>query len=92
MRPWGFAEHAAALGVNLPMDAVARLERLLQLLAKWNRVYNLTSLRETELWVSHHLLDSLSITGILPSGRMIDVGSGGGFPGLPIAIASSSFV
>ena len=87
MRQWGLADHAAAMGLNLSPLAVEHLHSLLQLLAKWNRVYNLTSLREEAKWVSHHLLDSLSIVGILPPGRLIDVGSGGGFPGLPIAVA-----
>ena len=87
MRQWGLAEHAAAMGLNLMPQAVDQLGALLQLLAKWNRVYNLTALPDETKWVSHHLLDSLSIVGILPSGRLLDVGSGGGFPGVPIAIA-----
>lgn len=87
MRPWGLAEHAAAMGLQLSPHAVEQLGSLLQLLAKWNRVHNLTSLAESK-WVSHHLLDSLSIVSILPDGRMIDVGSGGGFPGLPVAIVN----
>lgn len=87
MRQWGFAEHAAAMGLSLSPQAVDQLDALLQLLAKWNRVYNLTSLREEAKLVSHHLLDSLSIVTILPPGRVIDVGSGGGFPGIPLAVA-----
>lgn len=86
MRQWGLAEHAAAMGLQLSPQALEQLGLLLQLLAKWNRVHNLTSLAESK-WVSHHLLDSLSIVSILPDGRLIDVGSGGGFPGLPVAIA-----
>ena len=87
MRQWGLAEHAAAMGSPLSPLAVEQLGLLLQLLAKWNRVHNLTSLGESK-WVSHHLLDSLSIVSFLPNGRLIDVGSGGGFPGLPVAIAN----
>ncbi len=87
MRQWGIAEHAAAMGLSLSPQALDQFDALLQLLAKWNRVYNLTSLREEAKLVSHHLLDSLSIIPILPPGRIIDVGSGGGFPGLPIAVA-----
>ena len=87
MRQWGLAEHAAAMGLNLSSSAVDQLDALLRLLAKWNRVYNLTAMPEEAKWVSHHLLDSLSIVGTLPPGSLIDVGSGGGFPGLPIAIA-----
>jgi 16S rRNA (guanine527-N7)-methyltransferase len=88
LRQWGLAEHAAAMGLPLSPLAVDQLVALLQLLAKWNRVYNLTSLSEESKWVSHHLLDSLSIMSVLPQGRLIDVGSGGGFPGLPIAVAN----
>ena len=87
MRQWGLAEQAAMMGLELEVSAVDRLMSLMQLLAKWNRVYNLTSLATEEKWVSHHLLDSLSIIRHLPIGRMIDVGTGGGFPGLPVAIA-----
>ncbi len=86
MRRWGLAEHAAAMGLQLSPHAIDQLDLLLQLLAKWNRVHNLTALAESK-WVSHHLLDSLSIVRLLPDGRLIDVGSGGGFPGLPVAIA-----
>lgn len=75
------------MGLSLSPQALDQFDALLQLLAKWNRVYNLTSLREEAKLVSHHLLDSLSIIPILPPGRIIDVGSGGGFPGLPIAVA-----
>jgi 16S rRNA (guanine527-N7)-methyltransferase len=87
VRQWGIAEHAAAMGLTLSSRALDQLDALLKLLSKWNRVYNLTSLREERELVSHHLLDSLSILGVLPSGRSIDVGSGGGFPGIPIAVA-----
>lgn len=75
------------MGLSLTTPALTRLDRLLQLLGKWNRVYNLTAMADEETWVSHHLLDSLSIVPILPIGRLIDVGSGAGFPGLPIAVA-----
>ena len=76
------------MGLTLSAPAVGKLDLLMQLLAKWNRVYNLTAIRDETKWVSHHLLDSLSIVPILPEGRLIDVGSGGGFPGLPIAVAN----
>ena len=87
MRQWGLAEYGAAMGLNLSSSAVDQLDALLRLLAKWNRVYNLTALPDEAKWVSHHLLDSLSIVGFLPLGPLLDVGSGGGFPGLPIAVA-----
>jgi 16S rRNA (guanine527-N7)-methyltransferase len=88
VRAWGLAEQAATMGLELSADAVAQLDELLQLLAKWNRVYNLTAISTDDKLVSHHLLDSLSIVRLLPEGRLVDVGSGGGFPGLPVAIAN----
>lgn len=77
---------APSLGVELDQAAAGALLELLSLLEKWNRVYNLTAIREPEKWLTHHLLDSLSVVPHLPAGRMLDVGSGAGFPGIPIAI------
>jgi 16S rRNA (guanine527-N7)-methyltransferase len=75
------------MGLTLSPSAVSKLKVLMSLLAKWNSVYNLTARSDEKVWVSHHLLDSLSIVPILPVGRLVDVGSGAGFPGLPIAVA-----
>lgn len=77
----------ADLGLPLPLSADERLLDYLRLLAKWNRVYNLTAIREETKWVSHHLLDSLAVVPHLPPGRIVDVGSGAGLPGIPIAFA-----
>lgn len=77
----------AALGLELPDGAEARLLAYLALLDKWNRVYNLTAVRDVERMVSHHLLDSLAAVAYFPSGAVLDVGSGGGLPGIPLAIA-----
>lgn len=58
----------------------------LKLLDKWNNVYNLTSISPKQKWVSAHIYDSLSISGMIPTGSVLDVGTGGGFPGIPLAI------
>lgn len=57
------------------------------LLARWNRVYNLSAVRDPEAMIERHLLDSLAVLPHLPAGPLLDVGSGGGLPGVPIAIA-----
>jgi 16S rRNA (guanine527-N7)-methyltransferase len=77
-----------ALGVASSDDQVARLERYLALLEKWNRVYNLTAIREPERMVTHHLLDSLAILPHVRGPKVLDVGSGAGLPGIPLAIAA----
>lgn len=81
------AEGLAAMGVDLPATASERLEQHLHLIAKWNRVHNLTAVRETEQMVVLHLLDSLSVLPHVESARaIVDVGTGPGLPGVPIAI------
>ena len=59
----------------------------LVLLGKWNKVYNLTAIRDPQQMVSHHLLDSLAVMPHLWAGRWLDVGCGAGLPGLVLAIA-----
>ena len=75
------------MGLALPGEAAGKLIAYLELLAKWNKTYNLTAIREPLQMVSHHVLDSLAILRELPEGRLADVGSGGGLPGIPLAIA-----
>ncbi|MEW6512461.1 MAG: 16S rRNA (guanine(527)-N(7))-methyltransferase RsmG [Pseudomonadota bacterium] len=84
----------AALGLTLPSGAVDKLVAYLVLLAKWNKVYNLTSIRNPDEMVTHHVLDSLAVLPVLEksalAGRqfaLADVGSGAGLPGLVLAIA-----
>ena len=78
------------LALDLPGGARERLLDYMALLVKWNRTYNLTAIRDPLAMVGHHLLDSLAVLPHLPlaaSGRMADAGSGGGLPGIPLAIA-----
>jgi 16S rRNA (guanine527-N7)-methyltransferase len=77
-----------ALELRLPDDAPDKLQAYLALLAKWNRVYNLTAIRDPAQMVTHHLLDSLSVLPHLGNVQTLaDVGSGGGLPGLILAIS-----
>jgi 16S rRNA (guanine527-N7)-methyltransferase len=75
------------LGLDLTADVQGRLVQYLSLLAKWNRTYNLTAIREPSRLVSHHLLDSLAVLPHLEGSSIADVGSGAGLPGIPLALA-----
>src|SRR5574340_372458 len=77
----------AQLGVTLGADAQGKLLDYLVLLHKWNKVYNLTAIRDPQQMVSHHLLDSLAVLPHLWAGRWLDVGCGPGLPGLVLAVA-----
>ncbi|HUN27675.1 MAG TPA: 16S rRNA (guanine(527)-N(7))-methyltransferase RsmG [Steroidobacteraceae bacterium] len=78
---------ARRLGLELAPAAVLRLLRLIEELERWNRAYSLTALRGREALITHHLLDSLAIHADLRGPSVADVGTGAGFPGLPLAIA-----
>jgi len=80
-------------GIFLDDQQIKKFEIYLDLLSKWNRVYNLTSIRKKEEIITKHFLDSLTLvkvferTGIDPEGKKIaDLGAGAGFPGVPIKI------
>jgi len=81
-------ERAQQLGVALDADMAERLLRLLDELRLWNRAYNLTAIEEREAMVVTHLLDSLAAHVDLAGERIADVGTGAGFPGLPLAITN----
>ena len=76
----------ATLGLDLPLAAQQKLLAFRDLLLKWNKIYNLTALRDPAQAISHHLLDSLVILPHVGVGNLLDVGSGGGLPGIPLAI------
>ena len=76
-----------AMNTCVSQEQQEKLLAYLDLLYKWNRVYSLTALKADDQAVSHHLLDSLSILPFVPTGNLLDVGSGGGTPGIPLAIA-----
>ncbi|TMH63970.1 MAG: 16S rRNA (guanine(527)-N(7))-methyltransferase RsmG [Betaproteobacteria bacterium] len=79
-----------SLGLSLSSAACAKLDAYVALLAKWNRTYNLTAIREPARMVTHHLLDALAVLPHLPQReflRVLDVGAGAGVPGIPLGIA-----
>ncbi|MDB5803036.1 MAG: gidB [Betaproteobacteria bacterium] len=78
------------LGLALPCEGRDKLLAYLDLLAKWNGTYNLTAIRDRAQMVNLHLLDSLTIARYILPGRLLDVGSGGGMPGIPLAIYAAS--
>jgi len=77
----------AELGIYLSEDVQKRVLGHLDLIAKWNRVYNLTAIRESDKALTHHVLDSLAVLPHLVGNRVADVGTGAGFPGIPLALA-----
>ncbi len=78
------------LGLTLDASARQRLLAFIALLAKWNKAYNLTAIRDPQQMVPRHLIDSLAVLPYLHGQRVIDVGSGAGVPGIPLAIVDAS--
>ena len=81
------AQGLVELRVELTGESRERLMKYAALLEKWNKVYNLTAVTGTQRIVTHHLLDSLAVSPHLEPGALVDVGSGAGLPGIPLAIA-----
>ncbi|MCL2297463.1 MAG: 16S rRNA (guanine(527)-N(7))-methyltransferase RsmG [Proteobacteria bacterium] len=96
--PLSLNQQLDALGASLPDGIAEKVGAYLALLQKWNRTYNLTAIREPAQMLTHHVLDALAILPALdrvltpvlanqPTARLLDVGSGGGIPGLMLAMA-----
>lgn len=77
------------MGLAIKEGDIDRLCAYIGLLDKWNQAYSLTAVRDTQQMVTRHLLDSLSVTPYLQGSRVIDVGSGAGLPGIPLAITQA---
>jgi 16S rRNA (guanine527-N7)-methyltransferase len=76
------------MGLHFSVPVQQKLVHYIQLIARWNKTFNLTAIRDVEEMVSKHLLDSLAVQPYLEGNRVLDVGSGAGLPGIPFAITS----
>ena len=87
--------HMSALGYDTTstdaQEIANNLLRYLDLIDKWNRVHNLTSIRKPQDMLTHHIMDSLAVLPQLDGQRLADVGSGAGLPGIPIAVAKPNW-
>ena len=81
------ADRSRQLGVVLDTAQRASLRGYVDIMKKWTRTYNLTAVRSDENMLTHHILDSLAVVPHIEGKRLVDVGSGAGLPGIPLAIA-----
>jgi len=81
------ANGITGLGFSLPEETQLQLLQYLALISKWNRVHNLTAVRAPETMLVRHLLDSLAVLPYIAGPHIVDVGSGAGLPGIPLALA-----
>lgn len=82
----GLNQALSAMTLEISAADQAQLLDYLALLSKWNKTYNLTAIHEPERMLTHHLLDSLAVLPYIAAERLLDVGSGAGLPGIPLAI------
>ena len=81
-------EGLSKLGLDLPQATHEKLLAYLALVRKWNKIYNLTAVRDEDKMLTHHLLDSLAVVPyVKDAAAILDVGSGAGLPGIPLALA-----
>jgi 16S rRNA (guanine527-N7)-methyltransferase len=86
--PTTLSEGLASLRLSLSPQSRQKLLDFVALVQKWNKVYNLTSVRDADKMLTHHLLDSLAVVPHIATAKTIlDVGSGAGLPGIPLALA-----
>jgi len=74
------------MGLEVSAEVQAALIRYVQLMHKWNKAYNLTAIRDQDQMVIRHILDSLSISPYINASPVLDVGTGAGLPGIPLAL------
>jgi 16S rRNA (guanine527-N7)-methyltransferase len=87
--PWRvprFQKLAASLEIELSVDQCNQLRQYLSCLAKWNKAYNLTAIKDPEKMFTHHIADSLSIAKYVTGQIILDMGTGAGLPGIPLAV------
>ena len=77
---------SSELGLNLSENQLQKLLHYLELIIKWNKIHNLTAIENSHEGVKKHLLDSLSVLSFINKGKILDLGSGAGLPGIVIAI------
>lgn len=82
------ADGLSELGLPATLEQQEQLLAFIRLLAKWNRVYNLTAIHKPDDMVRLHLLDSLAVLPYVGGQRVLDVGTGAGLPGIPLAVLS----
>ena len=81
-----FTTGSAELGINLSDIQIQKFSKFVFYLRKWNKIHNLTAISGSQEIITNHLLDSLSVNKYLSGEKIIDVGTGPGFPGLPLAL------